>query len=217
MRKTTTETPKKKQKPTPQQAATDTPPAALLTPDEAVAQLHSLQAQLPGIKELTPQERTILRRSIRIPDSAILASLSVIDISSDVAQVVGQPDEVRQQHDDDGRWDTFETELKVLLKRVSDANIIRHQRTRVIAVQAYQIGQQLSRNPGNAGLAEHVDKVKRLRNAGGRKKAAPQTPQTPSPAPAPVPTTTPVVAPSMPSSPAGSSTPLAATPTESQT
>ncbi len=213
MRKTTIETPKKKQKPTPQQAATDTPPAALLTPDEAVAQLHALQAQLPGITELTPQERTILRRSIRIPDSAILASLSVIDISSDVAQVVGQPDEVRQQHDDDGRWDTFETELKVLLQRVSDANIIRHQRTRVIAVQAYQIGQQLSRNPGNAGLAEHVDKVKRLRNAGGRRKAAPQTPQTPSPAPAPAPTTTPVV---VPVSPAASSMLHAGMPMEPQ-
>lgn len=50
----------------------------------------------------------------------------------------------------------------MLLQRVSDANIVRHQRTRVIAVQAYQIAQQLSRNPGNAGLAEHVTGAEEL-------------------------------------------------------
>jgi hypothetical protein len=214
MRKTKNETPKKQQQSkTHQQAAADTPPAALLTPDEAVAQVRALQAQLPGITELTAQERVILRRSLRIPDSAIQASLSVIDASGEVAQLVGQPADVRQQYNDNGRWDTFETELKVLLHRVSDANIVRHQRARVIAVQAYQIAQQLSRNPGNAGLAEHVKEVKRLRKVGTRKKASPQTP---SPAPAPAPTTTPVVM-TQPSSPAASSTPLAATPAESQT
>jgi hypothetical protein len=214
MRKTTIETPQEKQQSmTPQQAATDTPPAALLTPDEAVAQVRALQAQLPGITELTSQERIILRRSLRIPDSAIQASMSVIDASGEVAQVVGQPADVRQQYNDNGRWDTFETELKVLLQRVSDANIVRHQRARVIAVQAYQIAQQLSRNPGNAGLAEHVKEVKRLRKVGNKKKASPQTP---SPAPAPAPTTTHVVAPSVPASPASSSTPLAGTPQEAQ-
>jgi hypothetical protein len=215
MRKNQSETPKKKQQQskTHQQAAADTPPAALLTPDEAVAHVRALQAQLPGITELTVQERAILRRSLRIPESAIKASLSVIDVSSDVAKVVGSPDDVRQQLDDDGRWDTFETELKVLLQRVSDANIVRHQRTRVIAVQAYQIAQQLSRNPGNAGLAEHVDKVKRLRKA-GKKKASPQTP---SPAPAPAPTTTHVAVTPVTSSPAAGSTPVTATPMEAQT
>jgi len=212
MRKSQKETPKQQQSKPRQQAAADTPPAAMLTPDEAVAQVRALQAQLPGITELTALERKVLRRSIDIPESAILATLSVIDASSDVAQVVGQPDDVRQQFDADTRWNTLETELKVLLQRVTDANIVRRQRSRLVAVQAYQIAQQISRTPGNAGLAEHVKEVKRLRKT-GKKKASPQTP---APTPAPAPGSEPV--PSTPAgSTAGSNTPLAATPMEPQT
>jgi hypothetical protein len=183
MRKNQNKTPKtpKKQSKTQQRAAADTPPPVMLTPDEAVTQLRAFQAQIPEITSLTKQERTILRNSARIPDTAIQASISVLDASDGVAHVVAQPADVRQMYEDNGHWATFENELKAMLQRVADANIVRRQRTRVIAVQAYQIGQQLSKTPGNEGLEVHVKEVKRLRAAGRRKKAAPQTPQTPAP------------------------------------
>ena len=153
------------------QAATDTPQPPMLSPDEAVAQLRALQAQIPEIVELTPQERAILRRTARITEEAIQASINVLDASGDVAHIVAPPDDVRRLSDVAGRWMTFENELKVTLQRVTDANIVRHQRIRMLAVQAYLIGQQVARTPGNAGLATHVKEVKRLRAR--RKKAAP--------------------------------------------
>lgn len=200
-------TPKTQSKPR-QQAAADTTPAVMLTPDEAVAQLRAFQAQIPEITSLTKQERTILRNSARIPDTAIQASISVLDASNDVAHVVAQPADVRQMYEDNGHWGTFENELKAMLQRVADANIVRRQRTRVIAVQAYQIGQQLSKTPGNEGLETHVKEVKRLRAAGRRKKAAPKTPQTPAPSGGTTPS---------PSSPAGGSSPALVTAVESNT
>jgi len=153
--------------------AAGAPESEMLSPDEAIVALRALMARIPGVVELTPRERDVLRRSAAMPYSAILASFSVLDASSDVAQVVGQPDEVRQMHDDDGRWETFQTELKNAWKSVSDTNVVRRQRTRLLALQAYRIGQQLARTPGNEGLNLHVKEVMRLRNVGRRRKAAP--------------------------------------------
>src|SRR5258708_13524776 len=165
MRKNQIKTPKtpKTQSNTQQRAAADTPPPVMLTPDEAVAQLRAFQAQIPDITSLTKQERTILRNSARIPDTAIQASISVLDASNDVAHVVAQPADVRQMYEDNGHWGTFESELKAMLQRVADANIVRRQRTRVISVQAYQIGQQLSNTPGNEVRETHVKAVNRRR------------------------------------------------------
>lgn len=165
-----------------QQAAAETPPPALLNPGDALVQLRTLQAQLPTVAELTPQERTLLRNSFRIPEPAIKASIGVLNASSDVAQVVVDPAELQSMDDDDRDWTTFENELKAMLKRVSDGNIKRRQRTRVVATQAYLVAQQLARTPGNANLAVHVDAVKRLRVAGRRKKSAAPAPPAPSPA-----------------------------------
>lgn len=153
------------------QAAADTPQPPKLTPEEALAQLRNLQAQLPDVTELTARERTVIKRSTRINQAAIEASLGVLDVSDDVAHVVGQPDDVRQLVGDSGRWVTFENELKATLRRVSDANVIRRKRIRVLAVQAYLIGQQVARTPGNGNLETHVTEVKRLR--GHRSKATP--------------------------------------------
>ncbi len=165
-----------------QSPAADVPLPAMLTAEQAVAQLRALLAHVPEVAELTPQERKLLRSSVRIPDSAIRASINVLAASSDVAQVVAQPAEIRQQFDEDGNWALFENEMRAALKRVADGNIVRQKRTRVIATQAYLVAQQLAKTPGNASLAEHVNEVKRLRNSGRRKKAAtPPAPQTPAP------------------------------------
>lgn len=153
------------------QAAADTPQPPMLSPDEAVTELRALQARVPEIAELTPQERSLLRNSFAITEAAIQASIGVLDASVEVANIVALPDDVRQRNEEVGRWTTFENELKVTLQRVADANIVRRQRIRLLAVQAYLIGQQVARTPGNAGLATHVKEVKRLRAR--RKKAAP--------------------------------------------
>src|SRR5580765_2174522 len=164
-----------------QQAAADTPQPVMLTPDQAVEQLQALLTQVPVEQELTAQERKALRRSLRLSDTVVQASFSVIDASDTLSNSVAKPDEARQLVGDSNLWTTFENELRGALQRVSDANIVRRQRARLIASQAYAMGQQLARNPENAGLKPHVQEVKRLRSLARRKKPATPAPQTPAP------------------------------------
>jgi len=58
---------------------------------------------------------------------------------------------------------------------------VRRHRARLIASQAYAVGQQLARNPENAGLNPHVQEVKRLKSIARRKKTVTPAPQTPAP------------------------------------
>src|SRR5258706_5800262 len=164
-----------------QHAAADTPQPVMLTPDQAVGQLQALLAQVPDVPTLTAQERKALRRSVRLPDTVVQASFSVIDASDTLSNSVAKPDEARQLVGSSNLWTTFENELRGALQRVADANIVRRQRARLIASQAYAMGQQLARNPENAGLKPHVQEVKRLRSIARRKKPATPAPQTPAP------------------------------------
>jgi hypothetical protein len=94
------------------------------------------------------------------------------------------------------RWTAVETELKKLLNGVSDANLIRRQRTGILAAKAYGIATQVARD--NPDLLTHVKEIKRLRALARRKKTATGAPQTPpSPAPAPQPTVPAAEAPSL--------------------
>src|SRR5438445_473845 len=138
-----------------QHAAADTPQTPMLTPDQAVEQLRALLAQVPTVETLTSQERKMLRRSLPLPEPVLQASITVIDASSTVAGAVGEPAEPRQLVGDANLWTVFENELRGAFQRVADANIVRRQRARVIARQAYVIGQELARNPENAELQAH--------------------------------------------------------------
>src|SRR5258708_34779447 len=91
-----------------QQAAADTPQPPMLTPDQAVEQLRALLAQVPDVQTLTAQERKILRRSLPLPEPVLQASISVIDASSTVAGVVGEPAEPRQLVGDANLWTVFD-------------------------------------------------------------------------------------------------------------
>src|SRR4051794_1741917 len=108
----------------------------MLSPGEAIVRLRALDARIPDTVELSSQEREALRNSMRISEAAIQASISVLDASDEVARFVGEPAEVRGLCEDNGRWTTFENELKATLQRVHDANIVRRQRIRLLAAQA---------------------------------------------------------------------------------
>jgi hypothetical protein len=154
-------------------AAAVSPAEDMLTPEEAVTQLRALMARLPDVVQLTRLERDTLRRSATMSESAMRAAIGVLQMSDEVAQLVGQPEEVWRLHANDSDWEVFERELKTAWQLVAGSNIVRRQRTRLLAVQAYRIAQQLARTPGKANLGVHVKEVMRLRNLGRRKKAAP--------------------------------------------
>ena len=152
----------------------------MLTPEQFVEGLRGLLQQIPDVKSLTPQERALLRNRARTPDSVVQASINFIGTSDKVSGSIGpRAGEVRQLVDDANRWEVVESELKGMLKGISDANLVRRQRAGVIATQAYGIGQQLALDPDNAVLRPHVEEIKRLKRLARRKKAPPESPQPP--------------------------------------
>ncbi len=163
-----------------QNAAADTPQTASPTPEQIVEQLRALVAQIPALPALTDAERKLVRSRGRLPEAEVLASVNVVGSSDKVSHAVGLPaQDVQQLVVDNNRWTSVESELKGALKAVADANLLRRQRTTIIAIQAYGIGQQLARDPGNAEVIPHVQEMKRLKSLRRRKA----TSGTPAPAP----------------------------------
>jgi hypothetical protein len=149
--------------------------------------LSGLSAQIAGGRRLTPKQRRAYQTLVRRSRFALQSSISIIGASDHVSGAVGQPaDHVRQKVDESNRWTAVEDALRALLAGVSDANLIRRYEIALITGQAYTVGKQLARNPGNAAsLQSHLQEVKRLKRLGRRKKSEPSPeppPSEPSPA-----------------------------------
>lgn len=136
-------------------------------------QLRALQAQMASIVPLTAAQRRTLREQAKVSPEIVDASINVIGAADAVALAVGVPAaEAHRMLDEATRWVAVEGELKATLNGVIGANLVRRQRIALLACQAYNIGRQLARDPGNAALVPHVQEVKRLRKIAGRRKRA---------------------------------------------
>jgi hypothetical protein len=158
-----------------------------LTPEAVADVLRATSARIADVTPMTPKERKVLRRRANTSDPILQASFNVIGALENVSQAVGQPAaDVRQLSDDVNRWSVVEGELRSMLNGVAGANLIRRQRVALIAGQAFNIGEQLARDPANAVLVPHLQEVKRLKSIKRRKKTAPApgTPPPVTPAPA---------------------------------
>jgi hypothetical protein len=163
------------------------PNDAVLTPEQFVEKFNALVAQIGPVAPLTPEQRRMLKARTRVPQEVVEASINVIGSAESISQVVGIPAaEVRLIVDEASRWTAVESVLRTVLNGVAGANLVRRQRIALVTGQAYNIGRQLARDPGNAGLVPQVQEVKRLRKLSNRKKRGSQTPA-PTPAPAPAP------------------------------
>src|SRR5260221_7740994 len=149
----------------PSQGATDTTPGTLmLSAQEVVDQLRTLQRQIPNIAPLTAEEREMARRQGRVPRTVVDATISVIVNSDPVQSALGMPaEEVKQFVDDNAGWREVEDQFRAGLQGIADANLVRRQRAAILAARAYRIGQQVARDPRNAELRPHLDAVKRLK------------------------------------------------------
>ena len=142
-----------------------------------------MRTQIAEIAPLTPEQRRKLRQQVKLSEPVVQASINVIGASDNVTAAVGQPaEEVRQMVDDSNRWTAVEDELRAMLNGIAGANVVRRQKIRLIAAQAFTIGQQLVRNPEHAALVPHIAEVKRLKGFSRRKRPQ-QTPEPPAPAP----------------------------------
>ena len=177
-------------------AAADVPqPAPLLTPEAVVEQLRNMRTLIGEVTPLTREQIKTVRNQARTPNPILQASINVIGALDIVEQAVGQPaDEVRQLYEDANRWTAAEDELRMMLRGVAGANLIRRQRVALVAGRAFNIGSQLARDPAHAVLVPHVEEIKRLKSFKRRKKAAPAPPAPQPPVPGTQPSPAPVTA-----------------------
>jgi len=169
----------------------DGPLPTSMTPEQLVEQLRALRQSVPDVEPLTDQERAIARQQSRLGRSAeaVQESINVIGASDLVTNGLGMtPADAQQFLADNGRWSVVEAELRAFLNGMSDANLIRRQRTAIIAAKAYGIAKEVARD--NPDVRPQVKHIQRLRSLARRKRAAagvpqaPQSPSTPEPAPA---------------------------------
>jgi hypothetical protein len=185
------------------------PSSTKLTPEAVIEQLRTIWSQLDEVEPLSDDQRAQLKARLRMQKTPIVdASINVMGVLDKLSEAIGQPlDEVRLAQTEAIRWDAMIGEARVFLKNIEGANLVRRQKLALIGTQAYTIGTQLAKSPGNAVLLPHVEEVKKLKSAARRKKAA-QAPQTPAPnTPAPTPTTpAPIPTTTVPTVPAPAST-----------
>jgi Arc/MetJ family transcription regulator len=107
------------------------------------------------------------RRSAHVDAKFVQAAISAVGVSSGVQQVLGRTDEdLRQEVDASARWTTVADEMRELLESLLTANAVRRQRIGLVALQTYQICQQLARDENNSRLHAYVGEMKRLNKFG---------------------------------------------------
>lgn len=151
----------------------DSEPKPKLSPEMVVARLRELQEQIPDIAPLRPEERKVLIRARSASTTAGMDATIQLMSHSDLAQqAVGQtPDEVRQWVNDSTDWVSVEHELRVVLRGVSDANLVRFRRASQITARVYNICTQLARDPVHAELRPFLEEILRLREIARRRKS----------------------------------------------
>jgi hypothetical protein len=158
----------------------DTPPA-MFSPEEAVQALRALRERIV----LPNGEAAIARRrrSAHVDAKFVQAAISAVGVSSGVQQVLGRTDEdLRQEVDTSARWTTVADEVRELLESLITANAVRRQRIGLVALQTYQICQQLARDENNSRLHAYIGEMKRL-NKFGRVRRRGSPPEQPVPQP----------------------------------
>jgi len=143
------------------------------TPEDVIEQLRGIQSEFDEIKALSFAERRDLRNKIKSSEATLLASVSIIGASDNVAHAIGRSAEnVLGIFSDRGRWYAVEGELRTLLNGVSSANLVRRHQLELIAGHAYTIAARLARDPANAILIPLVEEMQRLRKLERRRKPA---------------------------------------------
>jgi len=143
------------------------------TPEEVIEQLREIQSEFDEITPLSFAERRELRNKIKMSDTTLQASVSVIGASDNVALAIGRSvEDVLEIFSDRRRWSAVEGELRTLLNGVSSANLVRRYQLELIAGHAYTIAARLARDPANAMLVPFVEEMQRLRKLERRRKPA---------------------------------------------
>jgi len=143
------------------------------TPEEVIEQLRAIPLEFDEMKSLSFAERRELRNKMKMSETILQASVSVIGASDNVALAIGRSaEDVMEIFSDRRRWYAVESEVRTLLNAVSSANLVRRYQLELIAGHAHTIAARLARDPANATLIPFVEELQRLRKLERRRKPA---------------------------------------------
>jgi hypothetical protein len=83
------------------------------------------------------------------------------------------PEELRQAEDESSRWTSVENELRLVLRGVSAANVIRRHRIARAVQQAYTISRTLAGSEPFSDLVPHVETMTRIKRRRTKPAASP--------------------------------------------
>jgi hypothetical protein len=149
-------------------------------PEEIVDVFRVIREYIPDFGLMAESDLVQLRGAAFLDPLFVQASINTVGASPSVANLIGRPSEVlRQETVDAGRWTAVEDELRVTLKGVAAANLVRRHRIGLAALQTYNVARQLVRSKTHAHLLPHVAEMKRLNRFGKKhpSRAAAASPQ----------------------------------------
>jgi hypothetical protein len=160
----------------------ETPPG----PEEIVELFRVIREHIPDYGPMSESDMVQLRGAAYLDSLFVQASINTVGASPNVEHMIGRSsEELRQETQEEARWTAVEDELRVTLKGVAAANLVRRHRIGLAALQTYNVARQLVRSKEHAHLIPHVAEMKRLNRFGkkhpSRTSTAPQQTADPSP------------------------------------
>ncbi|HEY2323670.1 MAG TPA: hypothetical protein VGJ82_12490 [Thermoanaerobaculia bacterium] len=164
-------------------------PATILTPDEAVQILRTLQTRIqPPDDSRVAHVKSFTLASV--DPHFVTASINAIGAVEAVQSAVGRTaEDVRQETETAARWTAFTDELRTMLAASIGADRVRRLNVGLTALQTYSICKQLNRDKTRAPqVSAHLQEMKRLNKLGGKSgKSSTPKPQNPGPVTTPIP------------------------------
>jgi hypothetical protein len=143
----------------------------VMTPEDAVRELRALQDRMPLPEPAGPV--SMRNRLSHVDADFIQAAVNATGASENVQNALGRTtEEIRQEIDVAARWSAVTDELRGLLRRMIEANVVRRQKIGLTALQTYKICQQLARDEVHSRLSTHIAEMRRLNKFGRRRRGA---------------------------------------------
>jgi hypothetical protein len=149
----------------------------MLGPEDVVSELRAIRRRMPETG-LMPRVARAMHRVAHTNPDFVVEAINSVGASPSVQGALGKTsEELRRETSEASRWTAVEIELKVMLKFVSDTNLVRRHRIGLTALQVYSICQQLVRQEQHSDLLSYVERMRQL-NRFGRKRKVHAEPET---------------------------------------
>ncbi len=145
-------------------ATVKTTPPSLIEPEMLVKGLRYLQERIPDFTQLSVREKRSHARAANLDPEFVENGLHAASVWRDTELIVKRSgDDLRQEHEEIGRWDEVIRDLRALLDGVEAANVKRKHRLGTAILQIYRIlGAYLHRSrPEDEYMRPYYENMKR--------------------------------------------------------